>query len=101
VAEIDSETEGIHSCDGDMPRVGKAGVAWLETAIAEGTAIVIGELHDAFAEITEPADSARVVFQRSRVLFLHGVEVKAKTGEPGSTIAASICVGLPWRKPSD
>jgi len=54
--------------DGGDARFTEAGVAGLEASIAEDAAIVVGELHDAHAELAKHFDALGLFFQERGVL---------------------------------
>src|SRR5271169_690177 len=68
MAQVDGNSNLVHFLNGRDPRLAQPRIAWLETAVSEGAAVVVGDLHDAHAQITEHLNPIRIVLQKRRVL---------------------------------
>ena len=68
MAEVDSDSEVVHFLDGSDARFAEAGVTGFETTVAEEAAIVVGELHDAHAQLAKHLDAFGFFLEKRGVL---------------------------------
>jgi hypothetical protein len=68
MAQVNGHSDLIHLLHRRDPRSAQAGIARFETAIAKSRAHVVGELHNAHAEIAEHLNAFGVLLQKRGVL---------------------------------
>src|SRR5664279_2201479 len=68
MTQVDSDADLVHLADRSVARLAQAGIARFQATIPEGTAVVVGELHDTNAQLPKGFDARWIGLEETGVL---------------------------------